>query len=190
MSHSYLRVSAAAVVFALLALLSSPPPARACSCAMFDVGEAVAEGAVGIVGEVLDVGEAQGDAFANVPHLVRVDAATEPMARDVVVHAPSGGSAGCGVDAAAGFRVGWLLGEEDGRLTTSLCSAPGEAALAPFVQPVDGYGGATGSGRDFPARPASRATTAMAAGGGLLLLVGAVALVVVFTRGREERTDE
>lgn len=124
-----------AAVLATGLVLGGAGAAGACSCMALPADELVATGDAAVVGTVVAV-----DGSVDEGRRFRVE--VEEVARSMVpatvaVRSVPGDSAACGLDAAVGQRVGWVLRDDDGWVV-DLCSQvdPDELAALPGARPV------------------------------------------------------
>lgn len=138
------------LVVLFIALFGFTGPAHACSCAMLEPVQILEFSPVAFVGTITgavtviqkDIGEAHAISF----EVDTVLAGEVPAEVDVVT---AGNSAACGIDAAVGTRLAVFAAEENGQLTSNLCSTTDADtainALGPGTEPSPGGTDTTGS---------------------------------------------
>ena len=146
--------------------------ASACSCASITPAVALEETDLAFVGTLVDRPQSEMPYVEDAPYSFEVEAWVKgDLGSEVVVHAPNQGSA-CGIEAPVGERVGLFVNEENGQLTSSLCSMTDPDLLLAGESPlaIDGIGPPVFlvAGYDGPAR-----LMLIDAAGGLVAAIGA-----------------
>lgn len=175
-----LRLTVTGVVTVGLLLWPASRPAAACSCLEQPLGQMVASAEVAVVGTVLEVGP-----VVDVPpegrlreYLIDVTEVHGSASNPLRAYAAPADDSSCGLEAAVGDSVGWLLGRRAGVLVVDQCSAtPVDAlAAAPGVEPP----------LDDAGHESQNATFLVALGALLATMTVGALLILRGGRGRHE----